>query len=199
MLIFICLTIKPLYSWRYAGGFPIIKVTVLELVGRTKAKDIGGSYLVFLTIITSLVTFNIAGLGPYVFSLTRHLLINFSLALVIWISTLISSLTFDLGGFLAHLQPIGRPTFLNPFLCCIELVRLLVRPLTLCVRLAANLSTGHILIRLLGTGFVAGGIFNIRLITFVGIFYFIFEMAVCVIQAYIFTLLPRLYSDEHPY
>jgi len=93
---------------------------------------------------------------------------------------------------LAHLQPVGSPAFLNPFLCVIELVRLIVRPVTLAVRLTANLRTGHILIALLGTGFMSSVSVLVG-----GMFYFMFEMAVCLIQAYIFTLLPTLYSDDH--
>jgi F-type H+-transporting ATPase subunit a len=108
------------------------------------------------------------------------------------------SITYDIGSFLAHLQPIGSPAALNPFLCVIELVSLLVRPITLAVRLTANLSTGHILMALLGVGFVNSGVVRGLVILFLGIFYFIFEIGVCFIQAYIFTLLPTLYLDEHP-
>lgn len=107
-------------------------------------------------------------------------------------------MVYDVGSFLSHLQPIGSPALLNPFLCIIELVRLLVRPITLSVRLTANLSTGHILMALLGVGFVGSGGLGRLVILFVGIFYFMFEMGVCFIQAYIFTLLPTLYADEHP-
>jgi len=105
---------------------------------------------------------------------------------------------YDLSSFLAHLQPLGSPAFLNPFLCLIELVSLLVRPVTLAVRLTANLSTGHILMALLGVGFVNSGFVLMAFILLIGMFYFIFEMGVCFIQGYIFTLLPTLYLDEHP-
>jgi ATP synthase subunit 6 len=105
---------------------------------------------------------------------------------------------YDFGSFLAHFQPIGSPAALSPFLCLIELVSRLVRPITLSVRLTANLSTGHILIGLLGLGFVNRGLLVIIFVWFVGLFYFIFEMGVCFVQGYIFTLLPTLYLDEHP-
>lgn len=105
---------------------------------------------------------------------------------------------YDLGGFLSHLQPIGSPDVLSPFLCLIELVSNLVRPFTLAVRLTANLRTGHILIRLLGLGFIKRGFYGRGFILIVGLFYFIFEIGVCLIQSYIYTLLPTLYVDEHP-
>jgi F-type H+-transporting ATPase subunit a len=84
---------------------------------------------------------------------------------------------------------------LNPLLCLIELVRNLVRPITLAVRLTANLTTGHILIGLAGTAFNTSSLFILILI--IGSFYFLFEMAVCIIQAYIFTLLPTLYTNDY--
>jgi F0F1-type ATP synthase membrane subunit a len=68
----------------------------------------------------------------------------------------------------------------------------------LAVRLTANLTTGHILIGLLGVAFTKANMTSEIIILIVGIFYFLFELAVCVIQAYIFTLLPSLYIDEHP-
>lgn len=145
-----------------------------------------------------LVVLNLLGLVPYVFRLTSHLAVNLALSLPLWVIIVFMSITYDLGSFLAHLQPIGSPAALNPFLCVIELVRLLVRPITLAVRLTANLSTGHILIALLGVGFVNSGLVTGAVILFLGIFYFIFEIGVCLIQAYIFTLLPTLYLDEHP-
>lgn len=108
------------------------------------------------------------------------------------------SITYDLARFLAHFQPIGSPTLLNPFLCLIELVRIGVRPVTLAVRLTANLSTGHILIGLLGSSFVRVGVVSMFAVCTLGLFYFMFEIGVCLVQAYIYTLLPTLYLDEHP-
>jgi len=51
---------------------------------------------------------------------------------------------------LAHLLPQGTPTALMPFIVIIEITRTLIRPITLCVRLTANLIAGHLLITLLG-------------------------------------------------
>ena len=173
-------------------------VIVDDLVVRTQGKNIGGSVSVFRVLFIFLVSLNLLGLVPYVFSLTSHLAVNLSLSLPLWVIIVFMSITYDIGSFLAHLQPIGSPAALNPFLCVIELVSLLVRPITLAVRLTANLSTGHILMALLGVGFVNSGVVRGLVILFLGIFYFIFEIGVCFIQAYIFTLLPTLYLDEHP-
>lgn len=147
----------------------------------------------------SLMCFNVLGLVPYVFSITSHLCINLVIAFPFWLSIVLMSIIYDCVGFFSHLQPLGAPVFLSPFLCLIELVRIVVRPLTLCVRLTANLSTGHILVGLLGSGFVFRNFSLGLLILFIVTFYFLFELGVCFVQAYIFTLLPTLYLDEHPY
>lgn len=186
-------------SWVFLYGVYAVASKVVEgLTSRSLGGSIGGSVGFFRGMIFFLVFCNLFGLVPHVFSVTRHLSINLSLALPVWLGVVLMGVTYDLGGFLAHLQPLGSPAALNPFLCLIELVRMLVRPLTLSVRLTANLRTGHILFALLGSGFRAGGFIVIGLVLFVGVFYSMFEMGVCLVQSYIFTLLPVLYSDDHP-
>lgn len=202
-IVVVIMTIFPLQKiWiRYRSKFRIITKIInitFELTKRTNIKNLGNSNSLIYAILYTLILLNIWGLTPYVFRLTRHLAINLSLALILWINIVIIRITFNLTDFLRHLQPSGSPALLNPFLCLIELVSLLVRPLTLAVRLTANLRTGHILIGLLGIGFINSRLYSSLFILILGRFYFIFEIAVCVIQAYIFRLLPTLYADEHP-
>jgi ATP synthase subunit 6 len=188
--------------WVKRNNFHSITILLIrvveELVFRRLGKNVGGRVATFCALFTLLVILNLFGLVPYIFSLTRHLAVNLAISLPLWLRVVIIGIFYDFGRFLAHLQPIGSPAALNPFLCLIELVRNLVRPITLSVRLTANLRTGHILIGLLGLGFTKRGLLTTGVILFIGIFYFIFEIGVCFIQAYIFTLLPTLYLDEHP-
>lgn len=100
-------------------------------------------------------------------------------------------LSYSLPTYLSHLTPKGAPLGLAPLLVIIERVSLRVRPLTLGVRLAANLTTGHIIIGLMANG-------PLYLCVILGIGYLAFELGVCLVQAYIFTLLPALYREEHP-
>ena len=83
----------------------------------------------------------------------------------------------------------------------VETIRVSVRPITLSVRLAANMGAGHIVIGLVGTyfrgSFFAEGMVSFGLLFMVERFYFIFEFGICLVQAYIFSLLLVLYSDEH--
>lgn len=82
----------------------------------------------------------------------------------------------------------------------VEIVRVLVRPVTLSIRLTANIGAGHIVLALVGgflTSIMADANFSSLLLYLINSFYFIFELAICCIQGYIFSLLLILYSDEH--
>ena len=93
----------------------------------------------------------------------------------------------------AHLSPSGAPFALSPLLVLIETISIIIRPLTLTVRLVANITVGHIVSALVAVKLRAmRGIWSL---TFITMFYIIFEFGVCLVQAYIFTLLLRLYSE----
>jgi F-type H+-transporting ATPase subunit a len=97
------------------------------------------------------------------------------------------------------LAPSGAPGALMPFLILIETISILIRPITLTVRLVANISAGHIILALLANVLSSSlGIFSWSACVAIIIFYYLFEIFVSFIQAYIFTLLIRLYITEHP-
>jgi len=98
--------------------------------------------------------------------------------------------------FLSHLVPTGTPYVLMPFMVIIELIRRIIRPLTLSVRLAANMIAGHILMSLVRSPMASlGGL--VFLSTFFGLLILIvLELAVSVIQSYVFRTLLSLYIIE---
>lgn len=139
---------------------------------------------------------NLGGLTPYTFTSTRHLSVSLSLALIRWLSYWLARIIFDLRRFLAHLVPTGTPYALMPFMVLIELIRGIIRPLTLAVRLAANIVAGHLLITLLRSSVVSR---HTRLVIFIIIslwLLIILETAVAFIQAYVFRILRTLYLRE---
>lgn len=108
---------------------------------------------------------------------------------------LISSI-YALGHTLAHLVPLGTPAVLIPLIILIELISNLIRPLTLSVRLAANMVAGHLLLTLISRALVNNhwvvisvGIGGLRLLI-------VLENAVAIIQGYVFRILPSLYLAE---
>nr|AYP58030.1 ATPase subunit 6 [Staphida castaniceps]WDE24839.1 ATP synthase F0 subunit 6 [Staphida castaniceps] len=155
-------------------------------------------------ILTSLMVFllliNLLGLLPYTFTPTTQLSMNLALAFPLWLATLLTGLRNQPSASLGHLLPEGTPTPLIPALILIETTSLLIRPLALGVRLTANLTAGHLLIQLISTATVA--LFStmpvVSLLTFLVLFLLtILEIAVAMIQAYVFVLLLSLYLQEN--
>nr|ASA40547.1 ATP synthase 6 [Crithagra concolor] len=155
-------------------------------------------------ILTSLMVFllliNLLGLLPYTFTPTTQLSMNLALAFPLWLATLLTGLRNQPSVSLAHLLPEGTPTPLIPALILIETTSLLIRPLALGVRLTANLTAGHLLIQLISTATVT--LFTtmpvVSLLTFLILFLLtILEVAVAMIQAYVFVLLLSLYLQEN--
>ena len=142
---------------------------------------------------------NLAGLTPYTFTATRHLSFSVSLALVIWLGYIIYRTVINIGSFLAHLVPVGTPYILIPFIVLIELVSNIIRPITLSVRLAANLVAGHLLITLVRSPMVNSSLLNIRILLSCLYLLMLLESAVAFIQAYVFRILRTLYLREVNY
>jgi len=96
----------------------------------------------------------------------------------------------------AHLVPQSTPSALMPFIVLIESIRNVIRPITLSVRLIANIVAGHLLITLLGNQTaVASNIILFSLII-TQILLLTLERAVAIIQSYVFAVLTTLYSSE---
>nr|ABF13707.1 ATPase subunit 6 [Myadestes ralloides]ABF13737.1 ATPase subunit 6 [Myadestes ralloides]ABF13739.1 ATPase subunit 6 [Myadestes ralloides]ABF13743.1 ATPase subunit 6 [Myadestes ralloides]ABF13745.1 ATPase subunit 6 [Myadestes ralloides] len=155
-------------------------------------------------ILTSLMIFllliNLLGLLPYTFTPTTQLSMNLALAFPLWLATLLTGLRNQPSTTLGHLLPEGTPTPLIPALILIETTSLLIRPLALGVRLTANLTAGHLLIQLISTATTT--LFStmpvVSLLSLLILFLLtILEVAVAMIQAYVFVLLLSLYLQEN--
>nr|YP_009509754.1 ATP synthase F0 subunit 6 [Buccinulum fuscozonatum]YP_009509793.1 ATP synthase F0 subunit 6 [Buccinulum pertinax finlayi]AXF46370.1 ATP synthase F0 subunit 6 [Buccinulum fuscozonatum]AXF46409.1 ATP synthase F0 subunit 6 [Buccinulum pertinax finlayi] len=190
-------------SPRWISVVSTFKDTASSQVFRSFGMSMGG----FINIITGLFLFlilmNMSGLVPYVFSPTSHLAVSLSLGMPLWLSLIISAVFFNPSSVIAGLLPMGAPAPLNPFLVIIETVSIMVRPITLSVRLTANMSAGHIVLTLIGNYLTASiflsSIFSMLLLLSIQVLYTVFEFGISLIQAYIFCLLITLYSDEHPH
>ena len=97
---------------------------------------------------------------------------------------------------LAHLVPMGSPAALSPFMVLIELVSAVIRPVTLSVRLAANIVAGHLLIVLLRTPATSVNRLIFLIILTALTLLALLESAVATIQAYVFSILTVLYVNE---
>nr|YP_009255704.1 ATP synthase F0 subunit 6 [Tylomelania sarasinorum]AND97138.1 ATP synthase F0 subunit 6 [Tylomelania sarasinorum] len=190
-------------SPRWAEIMYIFKDTVSSQIFRSFGLNLGGFMALISGLFLLLIFLNLVGLIPYVFSGTSHLAVSFSLGFPLWLSLIISGVIYLPGSVVAALLPMGAPAPLNPFLVLIETVSILARPITLSVRLMANMSAGHIVLSLIGNYMVASLFVFPNISAFVllsiQVLYTIFEFGIGIIQAYIFCLLITLYSDEHPH
>ncbi|YP_009231683.1 ATP synthase F0 subunit 6 (mitochondrion) [Falco rusticolus] len=156
--------------------------------------------LILTSLMMLLLTINLLGLLPYTFTPTTQLSMNMALAFPLWLATLLTGLRNQPTTSLGHLLPEGTPTPLIPALIMIETTSLLIRPLALGVRLTANLTAGHLLIQLISTATVTllpimPAISTLTMLVL--LLLTILEVAVAMIQAYVFVLLLSLYLQEN--
>lgn len=96
----------------------------------------------------------------------------------------------------AHLVPQRTPVVLIPFIVLIESIRNVIRPVTLSIRLSANIIAGHLLITLLGNLLASSASITLAVMMIVQLALVRLEIAVSVIQAYVFSILITLYVGE---
>nr|YP_002364460.1 ATP synthase F0 subunit 6 [Geococcyx californianus]ABY82534.1 ATP synthase subunit 6 [Geococcyx californianus]ADM26356.1 ATP synthase F0 subunit 6 [Geococcyx californianus]QOD97517.1 ATP synthase F0 subunit 6 [Geococcyx californianus] len=161
----------------------------------------GHKWALILTSLTILLlTINLLGLLPYTFTPTTQLSMNMALAFPLWLATLLTGLRNQPSTSIGHLLPEGTPTPLIPALVMIETTSLLIRPLALGVRLTANLTAGHLLIQLISTATIVllPILPTMSILTMMTLLLLtMLEIAVAMIQAYVFVLLLTLYLQEN--
>nr|YP_009353561.1 ATP synthase F0 subunit 6 [Ichthyomyzon gagei]AQX92049.1 ATP synthase F0 subunit 6 [Ichthyomyzon gagei] len=155
--------------------------------------------LMCMTSMTFILMINLLGLLPYTYTPTTQLSMNMGLAVPLWLATIIIGMQKKPTEALAHLLPEGTPIALIPMLIIIETISLFIRPIALGVRLTANLTAGHLLMQLISiTTFMLIPIISISMITSLLLLLLtILELAVAMIQAYVFILLLTLYLQEN--
>jgi len=196
------LIVVPQGYWLVKGQYEKFFLWIVELFVDQLRPIFGkiirpGRFLILLRIFVFVIITNFLGLMPYVFTSSSHLRFTLRLALPLWLGKIVLRVIKQLNYNLAHLVPEGTPGALIPVIVIIETVRLVIRPGTLAVRLAANIVAGHLLLVLLGgQGASLGGLVLVGLI--IGLVLLVtLECAVACIQAYVFTILRSLYLREH--
>jgi F-type H+-transporting ATPase subunit a len=163
-------------------------------------QNVGEKGRKFTPIIFSLFIFillcNLLGMLPYGFTVTSHIVITFSLAIIVF--SFITIVGFINHGmhFLSLFLPSGVPLWLAPVMVILELFAYLARPVSLSLRLAANMVAGHILLKVMA-GFAVSLIIFLKFLPIPIIVALIgFEIFVAILQAYIFTILSCVYLSD---
>jgi F-type H+-transporting ATPase subunit a len=132
---------------------------------------------------------------PGGFTATSHIVVTFTIAILLFV--VINIIGFAKHGwhYFSILLPKGTPGFLAPLMILIELFTYLSRPFSLALRLAANMTAGHIVLKVFASFVVLSGIIGVfpfmMLIILTG-----FEIFVAILQAYIFTILACVYLND---
>lgn len=181
-----------------------------EFVADTVQSTAGREGMKFFPLVFSLFMFvlvlNLLGLLPGGFTVTSHIIVTFALALIVILTVIVVGFAKNGLGFLKLFAPSGIPIYVLPIITVIEVVSFLARPVSLSMRLFANMMAGHIALKLFA-GFVvtlAGlGIFGtLGAVLPLGIAVALtaLEFLVAFIQAYVFTILTCIYLNDalHP-
>nr|AVN67918.1 ATP synthase F0 subunit 6 [Arenivaga sp. B097] len=155
-----------------------------------------GNTLIFISLFSMIMFNNFMGLFPYIFTSTSHLVITLSLALPLWLSFMIFGWLKNTKHMFIHLVPQGTPPILMPFMVCIETISNMIRPGTLSVRLCANMIAGHLLLTLMGNTGPLLNMYMLSLLITMQLALLLLELAVTIIQSYVFSVLSTLYSSE---
>nr|YP_009434623.1 ATP synthase F0 subunit 6 [Dorcadia ioffi]ATF28032.1 ATP synthase F0 subunit 6 [Dorcadia ioffi] len=155
-----------------------------------------GSSFMFISLFSIILFNNFLGLFPYIFTSTSHMTLTLSLALPLWLSFMIYGWINNTQHMFSHLVPQGTPNLLMPFMVCIETISNMIRPGTLAVRLSANMIAGHLLLTLLGNTGNSLSTMLLMVLILAQMMLLILEVAVSLIQSYVFAVLSTLYSSE---
>ena len=161
----------------------------------------GRKYVPFIFTLFMFVLFaNVIGMIPGTFTVTSHIIVTFAMAIVIFIGVTIIGLLKNGLKFFGLFAPHGVPWWLLVFLVPIELLSYFVRPVSLSLRLFANMMAGHTMLKVvagfvISLGVIGGWAPLAFMVVFTG-----FEIFVALLQAYIFTVLSCLYLNDalHP-
>ena len=139
---------------------------------------------------------NVMGLFPYAFTFTSHIIVTAAMAVFIFLAVTIIGFARHGLHFLTLFVPPGAPLLISIVLVPLEVFSYLIRPVSLSLRLFANMLAGHVLLKVLA-GFIItlGMVFGA--IPFIAVFgVTLLEIMVAVIQAYVFALLTCIYLND---
>ena len=156
----------------------------------------GRAYFPFVFSLFMFILFaNTIGLIPYTFTVTSHIIVTFALAAVVFLGVTVIAIAKHRMKFFHYFLPSGTPLYMAPLLIPIEMLSYLARPVTLSLRLFANMMAGHTMLKVFA-GFVIAlglaGVFPMAVLVAI----YLLELIVAVLQAFVFTILTCLYLHD---
>ena len=173
-------------------SYTLISKMISDTAG-SKAKP----YFPFVFSLFMFVLFcNMLGMLPYSFTVTSHIIVTFALAAVIFIGVTIIGFVNHGVGYLKLFIPSGVPVFLLPLIVIIEIISYLSRPVSLSVRLFANMMAGHTMLKVFGGFVISLGIIGGWLPLSFTVALTGLEILIAFLQAYVFAILTCIYLND---
>ncbi len=145
---------------------------------------------------------NMLGLFPYAFTYTSHISLTFMLAMVVFVLITVVAIALHGRKFFGYFMPEGAPLWLAPLIIPVEIVSYMSRPISLSVRLFANMMAGHVMLKVFATfvvmlgGLGVVGPFVAVLPLAINVALIGFEVLVAFLQAYVFAILTCIYLHD---
>ena len=170
-----------------------------EFIANMVREQVGSDGRPYFPFIFALFMFillgNLLGMVPYSYTFTSQIIVTFAMAIAVFIGVTLIAIIKHGVHFLTFFFPSGAPLYMAPLLIPIEILSYLSRPISLSVRLFANMMAGHTMMKVFGSFVVALGVFGVApmavLVALTG-----FEILVAVLQAYVFTILTCIYLRD---
>ena len=164
---------------------------------RENVGDEGKKYFPFIfSLFMFILAANLLGMVPYSFTPTSHIVVTFAMAFVVFIGVTLIGFARHGLHFLGFFVPAGVPKALLPLLVVIEVISYLIRPVSLSVRLFANMLAGHTMLKVFAGFVIALGVLGgwaplAFVVALTGL-----EILIAFLQAYVFTILTCLYLND---
>ena len=180
---------------RWQSMVELSYVFIANLVKDTVGTE-GRPYFPFIfTVFMFVLVGNLIGMVPYGFTFTSHIIVTFTMAVVVFLGVTVIALIKHKIHFFTFFMPPGVPLIMAPLLVPIEIISYLSRPMSLSVRLFANMLAGHTLLKVFAGFVVALGLFGVFPLAFVVVLTGL-EIVIAFLQAFVFTILTCLYLND---
>ena len=180
------------------ASYEFIMGMVTEQIGHEGRRFFPFVFTLFMFVLFG----NMLGLFPYAFTFTSHIAATFALAAMVFVLITVVALMLHGKKFFGYFFPEGAPLWLAPIIIPVEMVSYLSRPISLSIRLFANMVAGHVMLKVFATfivmlaGLGAVGPFLSLLPLTINVALVGFEVLVAFLQAYVFAILTCIYLHD---
>lgn len=180
---------------RWQSMSEILYEFISGMVRDNAGRDARAYFPFIFTLFMFILFANMIGLVPGSFAVTSHVIVTFALAAVVFLGVTLIAIAKHGFKFFTYFLPPDTPLYMAPLLVPIEVISYLARPITLSLRLFANMMAGHTMLHVFAGFVIVLGVFGIAPMAVIVALY-VLELLVALLQAYVFAILTCLYLHD---